>query len=123
MDNNRTRISYFKQVTTFVFILIGKNLVGNRWVMKLFLLSVFQAGTGVEFEKNDVSILDDVVSALLSVFARRLNIVNAVRELRSPKYCTEVGNNFTLTAFSEPSALKSSNFMTSAIMKPFSKSV
>lgn len=33
-----------------------------------------------------------------------------------PKY-------FTLTAASEPSSLKSSNFMTSAIMNPFSKSV
>lgn len=30
---------------------------------------------------------------------------------------------FTLTADSEPSSLKSSNFITSAIMKPFSKSV
>ena len=30
---------------------------------------------------------------------------------------------FTLTAVSEPSSLKSSNFITSAIMNPFSKSV
>lgn len=94
----------------------------------------------VEFEKDNVAILHDVVPPLLPVFPSSLRgkrnkmkrghklIFNDV----SGRVNIETGRNSslfgcmqtqTLAALSLPSSLKSVYFITSAMMKPFSKSV
>lgn len=87
----------------------------------------------VEFEKDNISILHDVVPALLPVFPsslRRRHIQIPFNDVwqkftRAPPAMSlyEATRKHTLTALSVPSSLKSLYFITSAMMKPFSKSV
>lgn len=108
----------------------GQTVLYCDYVLSWFL---FRRIGRVEFEKDNISILHNVVPALLPVFPSSLrrrhvqipfnDVWQKFTRASAATNLYEATREHTLTALSLPSSLKSVYFITSAMMKPFSKSV